>query len=469
MRFIEFMPLDASDEWQRDQVVGQDEIVAAIDAVWPLELVPARGAAPADRWRYLDGAGTVGVIPTVTKPFCGDCDRVRLTADGQFRTCLFATDEFDLRRALRAGETDDEIAARIERGGRHEVGRPPDQPGELHPARAVDEPDRRLIVVRRAAAVPWSSPSASAGSPSPRDAIDERATVDAGRRRCPDGRPRSVGARVPAPTMPGTATSRRPRCARLGGDRSHRSRRTAATPCIPTSVRTPSYGIPYVVVPPSQPRVPIAYVRVRRRERSGPVPDPADAPIEGGAGATGRPPRDRRAAGTCELFELFGRSRAAVGLGGRSGARFDLSSNALRPLGWTSADAAGLPILPGLVRYDEVAAGSIRHAIRITFSRTQRGYVLPATHFASVGTDPTLPPMGLRLRLRADVRPRRLTGQAWVIAAAMQRYGVIVADNGSNWFFQGAPDPVWDDDDLDQLKSIPGTAFEVVDTGPIVR
>jgi cyclic pyranopterin phosphate synthase len=115
VRFIEFMPLDASDEWQRAKVVGQDEIVATIDAVWPVEVVPARGAAPASTWRYVDGAGIVGVIPTVTKPFCGDCDRVRLTADGQFRTCLFATDEFDLRAALRAGESDDEIAGRIER------------------------------------------------------------------------------------------------------------------------------------------------------------------------------------------------------------------------------------------------------------------------------------------------------------------------------------------------------------------
>ena len=114
VRFIEFMPLDASDEWQRSKVVGQDEIVAQLAEVWPLELVPARGAAPADRWRYLDGGGTVGVIPTVTKPFCGDCDRVRLTADGQFRTCLFATDEFDLRAALRNDETDEQLAARIQ-------------------------------------------------------------------------------------------------------------------------------------------------------------------------------------------------------------------------------------------------------------------------------------------------------------------------------------------------------------------
>jgi cyclic pyranopterin phosphate synthase len=114
VRFIEFMPLDASDAWQRATVVGQDEIVAAIAAEWPLEQVPARGAAPADRWRYLDGAGVVGVIPTVTKPFCGDCDRVRLTADGQFRTCLFATNEFDLRDLLRNGGSDADIEACIE-------------------------------------------------------------------------------------------------------------------------------------------------------------------------------------------------------------------------------------------------------------------------------------------------------------------------------------------------------------------
>jgi cyclic pyranopterin phosphate synthase len=115
VRFIEWMPLDASGRWDGRSVVGQDEIVARIDAVYPLEQLPARGAAPADRWRYLDGRGTVGVIPSVTKPFCGDCDRIRLTADGQLRTCLFATDEFDLRAAIRRGENDDELAGRIER------------------------------------------------------------------------------------------------------------------------------------------------------------------------------------------------------------------------------------------------------------------------------------------------------------------------------------------------------------------
>ncbi|MCX6514854.1 MAG: GTP 3',8-cyclase MoaA [Actinobacteria bacterium] len=115
VRFIEFMPLDASGTWDNAQVYSQEEIVAAISKVYPLELMPARGAAPADRWRYLDGKGTVGVIPTVTKPFCGDCDRVRLTADGQFRTCLFATNEFDLRVMLRNGADDDAIAAEIQR------------------------------------------------------------------------------------------------------------------------------------------------------------------------------------------------------------------------------------------------------------------------------------------------------------------------------------------------------------------
>jgi cyclic pyranopterin phosphate synthase len=114
VRFIEYMPLDAEGHWMNDKVVGQDEIVASIDAVYPIEQMPARGAAPADRFRYLDGAGMIGVIPTVTKPFCGDCDRVRLTAEGEFRTCLFATKEFDLLSAMRDGETDDQVAARIE-------------------------------------------------------------------------------------------------------------------------------------------------------------------------------------------------------------------------------------------------------------------------------------------------------------------------------------------------------------------
>jgi cyclic pyranopterin phosphate synthase len=140
VRFIEFMPLDASGGWTNQSVVGQDEIVAAIAAVYPLEQLPARGAAPADRWRYLDGKGTVGVIPSVTKPFCGDCDRVRLTADGQFRTCLFATDEFDLRRAMRTGETDDQLAARIERAvGTKWAGHHINQVDFVRPSRSMSQ------------------------------------------------------------------------------------------------------------------------------------------------------------------------------------------------------------------------------------------------------------------------------------------------------------------------------------------
>jgi len=230
----------------------------------------------------------------------------------------------------------------------------------------------------------------------------------------------------------------------------------------------PDYGIPFVVVPQGQPLVPIAYDAYGDESDPGPFPIPLDAPVEGGAGAGG----DRHVLvvrqGTCDLFELFVGRRQGGGWVAASGARFDLTSNALRPLGWTSADAAGLPILPGLVRYEEVAAGKIQHPIRVTFATTRRGYVLPATHWASSVTDQNAPPMGLRLRMKAGYDISGLTGQARVIAEAMKEYGLIVADNGSNWFFQGAPSQSWDDDDLGQLKDIPGTAFEVVDMGPTV-
>jgi hypothetical protein len=230
----------------------------------------------------------------------------------------------------------------------------------------------------------------------------------------------------------------------------------------------PAYGIPFVVVPDTQPNVPITYTAYGDESDPGPFPIPLDAPVEGGSGATG----DRHVVvvqqGTCELFELFVARRVGGGWSADSGARWNLNTGALRPLGWTSADAAGLPILPGLVRYDEVAAGVVRHAIRVTFSQTQRGYILPATHFASSRTNPDLPPMGMRLRLSATFDVTQLTGQSRIIATAMQTYGFIVADNGSNWFFQGGADPRWDDDDLNQLKQIPGTAFEVVDTGPVL-
>jgi cyclic pyranopterin phosphate synthase len=140
VRFIEFMPLDASGGWTNQSVVGQDEIVARIAEVYPLEPLPARGAAPADRWRYTDGQGTVGVIPSVTKPFCGDCDRVRLTADGQFRTCLFATEEFDLRGAIRTGESDDQLAERMERAvGTKWAGHHINQVDFVRPSRSMSQ------------------------------------------------------------------------------------------------------------------------------------------------------------------------------------------------------------------------------------------------------------------------------------------------------------------------------------------
>ncbi len=156
-----------------------------------------------------------------------------------------------------------------------------------------------------------------------------------------------------------------------------------------------------------------------------------------------------------------------------AGAIFDLGLTLpQRPEGWTSADAAGLPIFPGLVRYEEAATGFIGHAIRVTFDETQNGYVYPATHRASSSSNCDRPPMGLRLRLRQswfDANAAGFTGQALVILEALRRYGMIVADNGSNWCISGSTDPRWDDDNLNQLKDVPGAAFEVVGTGEPIR
>ena len=230
----------------------------------------------------------------------------------------------------------------------------------------------------------------------------------------------------------------------------------------------PNYGIPFVVVPQNQPLVPIRYDAYGDESEPGPFPIPLNAPVEGGPGVTSG---DRHVLvlqqGTCTLFELGVARREGNGWLAAGGAVFNLTSNALRPLGWTSADAAGLPILPGLVRFEEVAAGHIDHAIRITFNVTRRGFVLPATHFASSVTDVDAPAMGQRFRLKASYDTSGLTGQSLVIATAMKNFGVIVADNGSNWFFQGAPSLGWVDDDLNQLKGIPGSAFEAVDMGPV--
>lgn len=230
----------------------------------------------------------------------------------------------------------------------------------------------------------------------------------------------------------------------------------------------PSYGIPYTVVGPQQPRVPIRFTEYGRESDPGPYPVPANAPVEG-AGEQG----DRHVLvmqkGSCRLYELYAAKRTADGWEAGSGAVFDLRGNALRPDGWTSADAAGLPIFPLLVRYPEVRAGRIDHALRVTVERTQRGYIHPATHFASSSSDASLPPMGLRLRLKASFDTAGYRGQALVVLRALKRYGLIVADNGSSWYITGAPDPRWSDEDLNQLKRVPGSAFEAVQAGPILH
>jgi hypothetical protein len=227
----------------------------------------------------------------------------------------------------------------------------------------------------------------------------------------------------------------------------------------------PDYGIPYVIVPGSQPKLPVTFGSEADDESDpGPYPIPPNPPIEAGS--------DHHIlmlnSGECKLYELFDASYSGGNWYAYSGAIFDLRSNLIppRPLYWTSADAAGLPILPGLARYDEAQAGAIRHALRVTFNPTQKAFILPATHYASSNTNPDAPPMGLRLRLKAGYNLAGFTGHARVILEALKRYGLLVADNGSNWFISGATDARWDDDDLDQLKTVPGSAFEVVQIQP---
>lgn len=226
------------------------------------------------------------------------------------------------------------------------------------------------------------------------------------------------------------------------------------------------YGIPYIVVPQSQTLVPIVFTEYGSESDPGPYPIPSNAPIEAGSDAHVLVLQQ----GACMLYELYHAQYVGPGWNAGSGAKWDLNSNLLRPEGWTSADAAGLPILPGLARYDEAASGAIKHALRFTVWRTQRGYIHPATHFA--GSTPSAPPMGLRLRLKASYDISGYTGQARVILEALKRYGMIVADNGSSWFISGAPytgpGQGWDDADLNQLKQVPGAAFEAVYTGDII-
>jgi hypothetical protein len=219
-------------------------------------------------------------------------------------------------------------------------------------------------------------------------------------------------------------------------------------------------GIPITVVGGSQRRVRVRFEYSDESDR-GPYPIPANVKIEGGRASDG----DRHAIivdrSSCRLYELYALYPAwRAG----SGAIWSLRSNRLRPAGWTSADAAGLPILPGLARYDEVAAGAIRHALRFTVERSRRAYVYPARHFASDLTDPRLPPMGLRVRLKARFDVSRFPRQARVVLVALKRYGMIVADNGSSWYISGAPDRRWSNDQLHTLGRVKGSDFEVVDT-----
>jgi hypothetical protein len=227
-------------------------------------------------------------------------------------------------------------------------------------------------------------------------------------------------------------------------------------------------GIPYVVVPNTQPPVPVTF-EYSDESDPGPYPVPTNAPIEGGPNSSG----DRHVlvvqAGACSLYEMFASYPHADGSWeAGSGAKWSLLSNALRPAGWTSADAAGLPILPGLANYNEVASGAIHHALRFTAQRTQKAYLWPARHYASSLTDPNLPPMGLRVRLKASVNISTYPAQLRVILQALKDYGMIVADNGSNWYVSGAPDERWDNDILHMISNIHGSDFEAVDESSLM-
>jgi hypothetical protein len=228
-------------------------------------------------------------------------------------------------------------------------------------------------------------------------------------------------------------------------------------------------GIPFITVPGSQPRVPVSFDYASESD-PGPYPIPPGAPIEGGPGSSG----DRHVLvvdrDNCVLYELFAAyPQPGGGWHAGSGAVFDLRSNALRPSGWTSADAAGLAILPGLVRYDEVAAGEIRHALRFTARVTQRAFVWPARHFASSNTSPNVPPMGQRFRLRASFDVTPFPPAVQVILRALKKYGMMLSDNGSNWYLSGVPDPRWNDDQLvSSLRLVKGSDFEAVDVSPLL-
>jgi hypothetical protein len=224
------------------------------------------------------------------------------------------------------------------------------------------------------------------------------------------------------------------------------------------------YGIPINVVGASTPLSPVSFDYATESD-PGPYPIPADPAIEGGS--------DRHIimwdTDACTLSELYAAQRVGGAWHAGSGAIWNLRSNALRPDGWTSADAAGLPILPGLVRYDEVAAGVIRHAIRFTAPNTRSAHIYPARHDAGSGSSKALPPMGLRVRLKASIDISGFGPQARVVLTALKQYGMILADNGSPWYITGAPNAHWDDDQLHALGGLTGADFEVVDTSGLTN
>jgi hypothetical protein len=225
-------------------------------------------------------------------------------------------------------------------------------------------------------------------------------------------------------------------------------------------------GIPFDIVSKQTKRFRVKFGYADESDK-GPYPIPKAVHIEGGRASTG----DRHAVlidkDACKLYELYALDPKGGGWTAGSGAIWNLRSNALRPAGWTSADAAGLPIFPGLARYDEVARGVINHSLRFTAERTRRQYVYPARHYASASDDPALPPMGLRVRLKASVDISGFPKQARIVLQALKTYGMILADNGSNWYISGAPNPGWSNDDLHSLGRITGSMFEVVDTSSL--
>lgn len=226
----------------------------------------------------------------------------------------------------------------------------------------------------------------------------------------------------------------------------------------------PTYGIPYVLVSAGQPRVPMSFLYASQSE-PGPYPLPLDIPVQSGA--------DRHAIAidrdACLLYETYDTQRDGPGFHCGSGAVFDLKSNTLRPDGWTSATASGLPIFPGLARYEEVQSGEIHHALSFTASLTAPAYIHPATHRTGNSDDPYAPPMGMRVRLQASYDLSRFTGGSRVLLVALRKHGMLVTDIGTDWYFSGSTDARWDDHDLDQLKTVPASAFEVIQLGTVLH